>query len=72
MDLYEEVAEMFLGTLAGQMSRDELIAHFRAKFPSEQAFLAVVEATRREAAAIVRESEALLARDDAFGSRTRH
>jgi hypothetical protein len=63
-DIYEKTADIFLSSMAGQMSgmtRDQLIAHFKKRFPCENEFKAVVEAAKLQAEAAVLEAQANLA-----------
>ena len=62
-DIYEETADIFMSSLAGQMSgmsRDQLIAHFKRQFPSEAAFKATVDSARKQAETILKEAQASL------------
>ena len=60
-DIYEETAEQFLSTMAGRfcgMSKSALVEHFKARFPSEDAFREMVSKVRKEAEVLLAEAQA--------------
>ena len=61
--LYEEMADLMLTTLAGEMAglnREQFIALFKSKFPNETEFRTLVEATKAQGEAAIAQAQAQL------------
>lgn len=62
-DIYEEMADMMLTTLAGELaglSREQFIATFRSKFPVESEFRELVEKTKAQGEMMIAKAQANL------------
>lgn len=61
MSIYEDMADLFMGSLAGELSgvtRDEFIAKVRAEWPDEEIARAGFERLKRAALRQVEQAEA--------------
>ena len=62
-DIYEEMADMMLTTMVGQMAgltREQFIETFKTKFPEESEFRALVERTKAQGEMLAAQAQANL------------